>query len=80
VNRVKLVVILDLDKEVVKAIYSDQHVSSDFLQFIKGRLEEAIIEYNQKFREIEAYKELREEYGYLSTIGDFDDIDPAPID
>ena len=79
-GRIKLTIILDLDEEVVKAIYSDRLISSDFLQYLKGRIEEALIEYNQKFREIEAYKELREEYSYLSTIGDFDDIDPAPID
>jgi len=76
-KRVKLTIILDLDEEAVKAIYSDQLISSDFLQFIKGRIEEAIIEYNQKFREIEAMREL----DYKHTIGPMDfDVDPAPID
>jgi len=79
-ERIKLILVLDIDEEIVKAIYSTQEISSDFLQFIKGRIEEALIEYNIKFREIEALRELSEEYGYASTVGDFDDIDPAPID
>lgn len=79
-GRIKLIIILDLDEEVVRAIYSHQLIDSNFLQFLKGRIEEALIEYNRKFKEIEALKELSEEYGYVSTVGDFDDIDPAPID
>jgi len=73
-GRIKLTIILDLDEEVVKAIYSPQEISSDFLQYLKGRIEEALIEYNQKFREIEALKEL----SYHSVLDG--DIDPAPID
>ena len=79
-KRLKLVLILDVDEEKVMTIYSHQLIDSDFLQFLKGRIEEALIEYNQRFSQIEALKELSEEYGYASTVGDFDDIDPAPID
>ena len=76
-GRIKLIIILDLDEEVVRAIYSHQLIDSDFLQFLKGRIEEALIEYNRKFREIEAMREL----DYKHTIGPADfDIDPAPID
>jgi len=73
-GRIKLTIILDLDEEVVKAIYSHQLIDSDFLQFLKGRIEEALIEYNKRFAEVEALKEL----SYHSVLDG--DIDPAPID